>query len=280
VQQVAELVGRLRQPRHDLLAGEAQHRAHVGRIVQRVDGGGVPVSGVELLDEPPRLLLDPVGLGAVRALDQAERAAKPRQRTGRTAPGLLRAQDAEHQVDARRTDRRLAEYVQAVADEDVLDLAQVAVDVQQEVVELLVGGRLRHVQVVVQLRGRDEVPDLATDGRELARVHRLHLGVLVEQLLELRHLVVALGPRHRRHQVVDDGGVTAALGLRALARVVDDERVEQRQVAEHRVGRAAADRPSPCRQPLERPVLAEVDDGVRPEAAVRLRTRQPAVGGR
>ena len=78
-----------------------------------------------------------------QAVRRAERAAQPRQRAGVAAPGLLRAQDAQHQVDARQLDRRLPEHVQPVADEDVLDLAQVAVDVQQEVVELLLARRLR-----------------------------------------------------------------------------------------------------------------------------------------
>jgi hypothetical protein len=58
--------------------------------------------------------------------------------------------------------------VQPVADEHVLDLAEVAVDVQQEVVELLVARRLVDVQVVVQLRCVDELPDLPADGRQLA----------------------------------------------------------------------------------------------------------------
>ena len=154
------------------------------------------------------------------------------------APGLLRAQHAEHEVHPGLPRRRQAEHVQAVTDQDVLDLAQVAVDVQQEVVELVVARGLRHVQVVVQLRRGDELPDLPADRRQLGRVHRLHLRVLVEQLLELGHLVVGLRPRHRRHQVVDDGGVPAPLGLAALAGVVDDEGVEQRQVAEHGIGGA------------------------------------------
>ena len=149
---------------------------------------------------------------------------------------------------------------------------------EEEVVELLVAGRLGDVQVVVQLGLLDELPDLPADGRQLGRVHRLHLGVLVEQLLELRHLVVRVGARHRRHEVVDDGRVRPALGLRPLARVVDDERVEQRQVAEHRVRRAAGRQAEALAgQPLERPVLAEVDDGVRAEAALLDRRRQPAV---
>ena len=67
------------------------------------------------------------------------------------------------------------------------------------------------------------------------------------------------------------------LGLGALARVVDQERVDQRQVAERGVG--AARRRHAQRlagQPLQVAVLAEVHDGVGAETAVVV---QPAVGG-
>ncbi len=73
---------------------------------------------------------------------------------------------------------------------------------------------------------------------QLRRVERLRARVLVEQLLELRELVVGLRAHHRRHEVVDHDGVGAALGLHPLAGIVDHERVEERDVAEAGVGRA------------------------------------------
>ena len=101
------------------------------------------------------------------------------------------------------------------------------------------------------------------------------LRVLVEQLLELGQLVVGLGAHHRRHEVVDDHRVGAALGLHALAGVVDDEGVEERHVGQRGVGRALGAEPEAlARQPLERAVLAEVDDRVGAEARA-----QPVVGG-
>ena len=73
---------------------------------------------------------------------------------------------------------------------------------------------------------------------EAARTGEIGDGrVFVQQLLQLGQLAVGVGAGHRRHQVVDDGGVAAALGLGALAGVVDDERVDQRQLAEDRVRR-------------------------------------------
>ena len=172
-----------------------------------------------------------------------------------------------------------AEHVEAAADLGVLQRAQVAVDVEDQVVEdSSSGGASPRCEVAVDL-GRDEhVPHLGPDRRQLGRVHRRALGVAVEELLQLGQLVVGVGPGQRRRQVVDDDGVGPALGLRALARVVDDERVEQRHVGDRDVREAGARQGQRLAgQPLQRAVLAEVDDGVGAPAAVGRRHRQPAV---
>ena len=122
---------------------------------------------------------------------------------------------------------------------------------------------LLDVEVGLQVGALDRVPDLHRERRQLRRVEHLQARVLVEQRLELGHLVVGVGAHHRRHEVVDDHGVHAALGLHALAGVVDDERVDERHVAERGVGRALGrERERLAGQPLERAVLAEVDDRV------------------
>ena len=103
--------------------------------------------------------------------------------------------------------------------------------------------------------------------------------MLVEQLLEPGDVAVGLGPRHRRDEVVDERGVRAALGLRPLTRVVDQERVDQGKVAERGVGAAARAHPQRlARQPLQVAVLAQVHDRVGAEAALVLRRGEPAVG--
>ncbi len=172
--------------------------------------------------------------------------------------------------------------MQPVADLGVLDLAQPAVDVQQEVVEFGVVRALVQAQVVVEPGGLDQRPDLGADGGQLGRVHRRDLRVLVHQLLQARDVAVALGARHGRHQVADQGGVGAALGLRALAGVVDQERVDERDVADRRVRAAGGGHPRGLAgQPLQVAVLADVHDGVRaellPEPVVG---RQVMVAGR
>ena len=127
-------------------------------------------------------------------------------------------------------------------------------------------------QVVVQPGGLHQRPDLLADRGQLGRVERGDVGVLVEQLLEPGDVAVGLGPGHRRDEVVDERGVRPALGLGALAGVVDQERVDQRQVAERRVG-AAGRRTSPwsCRA---------ATPGCRACRGARSRRRRTAVGAR
>ena len=146
---------------------------------------------------------------------------------------------------------------------------------QDEVVELGVVRPVVEPEVVVELGRLDERPDLGADGGQLGRVERGDLRVLVEQLLEAGDVPVALRAGHRRHQVADQGGVRAPLGLRALARVVDEERVDERDVADRGVGGAGGRQAGGlARQPLQVAVLADVHDRVRGELLP-----QPVVGG-
>ena len=165
----------------------------------------------------------------------------------------------QHQVEFGLTRRRSAQYVQSVADLDVLDLAQPSVDVQQHVVEGVVLGSLGQTEVVIHLGGAHQRPDLLADGGQLAGVERGDVGVLVEQLLQSCDVAVAFGAGHRRDEVVDEGGVGSAFGLGALPRVVDEERVDQRQVAERRIGAARRGHAEGLAgQPLQVAVLAEM----------------------
>ena len=63
--------------------------------------------------------------------------------------------------------------------------------------------------------------------------------------------------------MIDDSRVGAALGLRALAGVVDDERVEQRHVFKRHLRVAGVGEPDALAgQPLHGAVFANVDHGV------------------
>ena len=280
MQHRVELVGRASEPRHHLGRGEGQHPLHLG-VVMGGDGGVErPVGVVHVLHERAGLLLDLVdGGGGLGALLETQRSPQSRHGLLLAAEHLRGAQDREHQVDPRRAGRRRAEHVEAVADLGVLDLAEPAVHVQDEVVERLVVGLLLQPQISVHLGGMHELPDLAADRRQLGRVHRGDVGVLVEQLFEARDVAVRLRTRHRGDQVVDDRRVRAPLGLRALTRVVDEERVDQRQVGDRGVRRTGRrERGVLARQPFHRAVLAEVDDGMRAEAAPLDGAAEPAVG--
>ena len=212
-----------------------------------------------------------------RRLVEPERGADRAPQAGH-ALARAQAQDRRQQAVELLALGRGAEDVQAVADLEVLDLAQVAVDVldeRAEVLERRLLGRLE-VEVVVQLGLVQQRPDASGERRQLGRVERLAARVLVEQLLELGQLVVGLGAHHRRHEVVDDHGVGAALGLHALAGVVDDERVEERHVRPAR-RRARTRRPSPRPLPGSHssvPCLPRWTIASAPQDGA-----QPAVGG-
>ena len=93
---------------------------------------------------------------------------------------MVGAQDRQHEVDHALVLRYLRQDVQAVTDLDVLDLAQPAVDMHDEVVELLLSRAFLKTKVLVHLGGLDELPDFALEGRCLRRIHHGDIAVLVE----------------------------------------------------------------------------------------------------
>ena len=77
---------------------------------------------------------------------------------------LARPEDGEHQVEFGLPRGLLTQYVQPVANLDVLDLTEPPVDMQDHVVESVLGGPFGQPQVVVHLGGPDQRPDLLADG--------------------------------------------------------------------------------------------------------------------
>ena len=161
--------------------------------------------------------------------------------------------------------------MQAVPDLGVLDFAEVAVDFQHKLAEIV--GLFVHPQIPVQFRLLHHFPDLGFQGGQLGRVQRLALVVFVHQLFQAGDVAIGVGGGHRRDEVVDDGGVGAAFGLGAFAGVVDDEGVEQGQVAQgHLRVAGAGEAHALAGQPLQGAVLAKVDHRVGAEHLA-----QPAV---
>ena len=88
-------------------------------------------------------------------------------------------------------------------------------------------------------------------------------GVFVDQPLELLRRPAKLGIHQRRRQMADGHGGDAALGLRRLSRIADEERIEHRQRADHRLREACGrQRHGLAGQPFERAMRAHMHDGI------------------
>jgi len=116
-----------------------------------------------------------------------------------------------------------------------------------------------------------------TRGKRLFDVVAAATGLVVlgQQVFQSGQLLVQVGVGEDRGKVVDDAAVGAALGLGALAGIVDDVRVDVGQVHDGKVRVAGSGKPQGLsRQPLEGAVFAHVDHRVGPEAVL-----YPAVEG-
>src|ERR1700678_1872962 len=80
--------------------------------------------------------------------------------------------------------------------------------------------------------------------------------------------------------MINDNGMRSSLRLATLARIIQDERVDERQVAQKKIGVTLARKSDAfARKPLQRSVLAHVDDRIGTPAALGLRSAEPAVKG-
>ena len=162
--------------------------------------------------------------------------------------------------------------MQAVADLKLLHLAQKGVELGQRVVRVV---RYREAAVPIEPEIRRSRQDLLAQQLRAARVEAFRLGVLIDQRLDLAQRSRPLGPGERRGEVVDDDGRGAPLGRRALAGIVDDERIDVGQGTERDLRKALLrQRQCLARQPFQIAVFADVHDRMRPE-----RFAQPAVEG-
>ena len=154
--------------------------------------------------------------------------------------------------------------MQAVLDLSVLDFAEIAVNFQHKLAEIV--GLFVHAQIAVQFRLLHHFPDLHLQSRQLGGIQRLALIMFVHQLLQFGDVAVGISRGHWRYQMVNDGGVSAPFRLRAFAGVVDDERVEQRNIVQRNF-RVARLRHTDAfaRQPFQRAMLADVDHRIGPE---------------
>ena len=146
--------------------------------------------------------------------------------------------------------------MQAVLDGEVLQVAQPGIDAAQH----LVG---RRAGIDAGLAGEAAAPrrldDQAGETVAAAAVEPVGLGVFVDQPLERAGVARKGGRDQRRRQVADGDRGDAALGLRRLAGIADDERIEHRQRPHHRFREARrGERDRLSRQPLQGAVGAHV----------------------
>ena len=108
--------------------------------------------------------------------------------------------------------------------------------------------------------------DLVAQIGDAPRVDAGRLVIFVDQTLQLGQRPVGFGAGQRRRQMIDDHRGRAPLGLAALARIVDDERVDVGQGTQSRLREAPlGQRQRLAGQPFEIAVLAHVHHGMRPE---------------
>ena len=152
--------------------------------------------------------------------------------------------------------RRLAEHMQPVVDPHFLEVAQPGVELDQRLLVfraafLQQAGAFRALQNEV---GEHFCP---------ARIEALRLRIFVEQGFDFRRRAMRARLDQRRRKMADDDRRRAALGLRRLAGIIDDEGVDQRHGTESDFRRAIfRQRHALARQPFQSAMRAAVDQRV------------------
>ena len=153
-----------------------------------------------------------------------------------------------------------AEDVQAVAELAFLQVADEAVDPRDRLGRRGVGGKAK---VGGDARGAASSRIDGDQAGAAGGVEAVGGGVFVEEAFEALEFGRDCALRQWRRQVAEGDGADAALGLRRLAGVVDDEGVDDWQGADQRLGPAGVGQGDRLAgQPFQRAVRAHVDQGV------------------
>ena len=121
--------------------------------------------------------------------------------------------------------RRAAEHMQSVADPHVLEVAEPGVERDQSLL-----GRLAFRGAFPEQAGRlAPLQDQRRDRSRAPRIEPLRLGKFVEQAFQFERCPLRSGGDQRRRQMADRRRADAALGLRRLAGIVDDEGIDHRR---------------------------------------------------
>lgn len=142
------------------------------------------------------------------------------------------AQPARHprqryrQISQQSSGRRNAKDVQSIANLHFLEVAEIGIQLAQGLIFALTLG---DAGILIETDIGDEIEDLLAQQTDAARIAARSLIIFVDQRLQILERAIAFSARQRRRQMIDDDGAGAALGLRALAGIIDDEGVEVRQ---------------------------------------------------
>ena len=150
--------------------------------------------------------------------------------------------------------------MQPVLDREVLQIAQPGIDAAERVDRVRRGVQARFARKPRPLR---RVDDQLREALAAARVEPVRLRVFVDQALQFTRIAGKPGRRERRRQMADRDRRDAPLGLRRLARIADDEGIDDRRGPDHRFGKAGArERDRLAGQPFERAMRAHMDERV------------------
>ncbi|MNI22304.1 hypothetical protein D3C73_758560 [compost metagenome] len=175
------------------------------------------------------------------------------------------AQQRQQRIDAQTPGRRFTENVQAIADLRFLQVTQIRIQPRQP--DRRVGVTVQafvQLQLAVDMGLAHQLQDVTLQLPRPPWVEQLRFVILVGQQLQVAQRPVGFCSGQRWHQVINDHCLRAPLGLGALARIVDDERVDIGQRPEQRVRPAVFRQANAlARQPFEIAVLANVNHTVR-----------------
>ena len=167
--------------------------------------------------------------------------------------------------------------MQTVADLRLFQLTKIGIQLGQIALFILT----THAHIGIQARGRCQRQDLAAQMVNPARINARGLEIFIHQRLKIAQRPIGFGPCQRWCQVVDDHRLRAPLGLRAFARVIDDERIDVRHRPQNRLWQAAVGQGDRfARQPFQIAVLAHMHDGIRAEIVPQPEIEGEVIVGR
>src|SRR5262245_7948484 len=155
---------------------------------------------------------------------------------------------------------RASEHVEAVTNGELLDIAELGVELGDGGAGTIVLG---DPALAREARAPGPFEYLLLEQLDAAAVESIGLGILLDQRLEIGEAPVEPSVDERRGQMADRDRTDAPLRLHRLARIVDNERIDDGHRAEHGLGMATGpERNRLARQPFERPVGSEMNHGI------------------